>query len=65
MPEEINIEKLASVLNTTSQQGKDSFVRMLWKNQSTDAQTQLMPLLNSEARQIIDAIPGDSQGAPI
>lgn len=65
MPEEINIEKLASVLNTTSQQGKDSFVRMLWKNQSTDAQTQLMPLLNPEARQIIDAIPGDSQGAPI
>lgn len=66
MPEEINIEKLASVLNTTSQQGKDSFVRMLWKNQSTDTHAQLMPLLNAEARQIIDAIPEDSsQGSAL
>jgi hypothetical protein len=65
MAEEINIEKLASVLNTTSQQGKDNFVRMLWKNQPTAAQTELMPLLNSEARQIIDAIPEDPKASSI
>ncbi|MBF2047782.1 MAG: hypothetical protein EDM05_037080 [Leptolyngbya sp. IPPAS B-1204] len=56
MSEDINIEKLASVLNNTSQQGKTSFVKMLWQNQPTEARTQLMPLLNAEARQIIDAI---------
>ena len=54
MADDINVEKLASVLNSTSQQGKGDFVRMLWKNQPTDVQTQLMPLLNDEARQTID-----------
>lgn len=61
MSENINVEKLASVLNSTSQQGKNDFVRMLWRNQPTDVQTQLMPLLNAEARQAIDPASGDSR----
>lgn len=54
MSEDTNVEKLASVLNNASQQGKDSFVRMLWKNQPADVQTEIMPLLTAEARQAID-----------
>lgn len=61
MLENTNIEKLASVLNSTGQQGKDGFVRMLWKNQPTDVQLQLMPLLNAEARQAIDTNPDDTK----
>ncbi|NJL87186.1 MAG: hypothetical protein HC886_16380 [Leptolyngbyaceae cyanobacterium SM1_1_3] len=48
-----NLEKLADVLNRASQQGKAGFVRMLWGNQSEDVQSQLMPLLLSEAQQVI------------
>lgn len=54
MSENIDIEKLASVLNNTGQQGKDSFVRMLWNNQPVDVQAQLMPLLNAETQQAIE-----------
>lgn len=61
MLENTNIEKLASVLNSTGQQGKDGFVRMLWKNQPTDVQSQLMPLLNAEARQAIDTNSDDTK----
>ncbi len=56
MSEDIDIEKLASVLNSTGQQGKDNFVRTLWKNQPVDVQNQLMPLLNAETRQAIEQI---------
>ena len=55
MSEDTNVEKLASVLNNTSQQGKDDFVRMVWKNQSAEVQTQLTPLLNAEARRAIES----------
>ncbi len=54
MSENIDIEKLASVLNSTGQQGKESFVRMLWNNQPVDVQAQIMPLLNAETRQTIE-----------
>lgn len=56
MSENTNVEKLASILNRTSQAGKDNFVRMLWKNQPTDVQAELMPLLNAEARHAIDTV---------
>ncbi|MEB3356871.1 MAG: hypothetical protein VKK04_09105 [Synechococcales bacterium] len=49
-----NCEKLASVLNITSQQGKHDFVKMLWNNQPKDIQTQLRPLLNAEALQVLE-----------
>lgn len=52
--EDTNVEKLASVLNNASQQGKGNFVRMLWKNQPTSVQTELMPLLTAEAQQAIE-----------
>ncbi|NJO80221.1 MAG: hypothetical protein HC827_18075 [Cyanobacteria bacterium RM1_2_2] len=54
MSENIDVEKLASVLNSTGQQGKESFVRMLWNNQPVDVQAQIMPLLNAETRQTIE-----------
>jgi hypothetical protein len=57
----IDVEKLASVLNSTGQQGKDSFVRMLWNNQPADVQAQLMPLLNAETRQTIEDASDDSK----
>lgn len=53
MSEDIDVEKLARVLNSTSQHGKSGFVRTLWNNQSTDIQIQLMPLLNAETQQAI------------
>lgn len=55
MSEHVNIEKLASVLNNTSQQGKGNFARMVWQNQPADVQMELMPLLNEEARLAINA----------
>lgn len=55
MPEDTNVEKLASVMNSSSQQGKDNFVKMLWKNQPTDVQLELRPLLNPEAQQVVDS----------
>jgi hypothetical protein len=55
MSENINVEKLATVLNRTSQQGNANFVKMLWGNQPADIQTQLIPLLDPETRQVIDA----------
>lgn len=55
MSEHVNIEKLASVLNNTSQQGKGNFARMLWQNQPADVQMELMPLLNEEAQLAINA----------
>lgn len=58
MSEDTNIEKLASVLNSTSQLGKGNFARMLWQNQPIEVQTELMPLLSEEARQAI--APGSS-----
>lgn len=64
MSENIDIEKLASVLNSTGQQGKDSFVRMLWNNQPVDVQAQLMPLLNAEAQQVIENASNDSGQPP-
>jgi hypothetical protein len=51
--EDVDVEKLASVLNNTGRQGKENFVRMLWNNQPGDIQSQLMPLLNAETRQAI------------
>lgn len=54
MSDDTNLEKLASVLNSTSQQGKGKFARMLWQNQPADVQTQLIPLLSDEARQTIE-----------
>jgi hypothetical protein len=62
MSEDTNVEKLANVLNSTGQQGKAQFVRMLWQNQPTNVQEELMPLLNSEARQAIDT--NSKQPAP-
>ncbi len=53
MSEDTDVEKLASVLNNTGQQGKEEFVRMLWKNQPETIQTRLLPLLNAETRQAI------------
>lgn len=49
MSDHTNCEKLADILNRTSQQGKEGFVRMLWSNQSPDVQSRLMPLLGAEA----------------
>lgn len=57
MTDDTNVEKLASVLNNTGQQGKNDFVRMLWKNQPIEVQTQLLPLLSAAARQIIETTP--------
>lgn len=57
MTDDTNVEKLASVLNNTGQQGKNDFVKMLWKNQPVEVQTQLLPLLDAAARQIIETIP--------
>lgn len=54
MTETTNFEKLASVINTASQQGKAGFVKMLWENQPTEVQSQLRPLLNAEALQSLD-----------
>jgi hypothetical protein len=51
--EDVDVEKLAGVLNNTGQQGKGNFVRMLWNTQPGDVQSQLMPLLNAETRQAI------------
>ncbi|MFE4107735.1 hypothetical protein [Almyronema epifaneia] len=53
MSDTANLEKLAGVINRASQQGKGGFVRMLWGNQPADVQSQLMPLLESEALQTI------------
>ncbi|MGF1495708.1 MAG: hypothetical protein ACFB8W_02625 [Elainellaceae cyanobacterium] len=53
-----NCEKLASVLNKTSQQGKHDFVKMLWNNQPSEVQTQLMPLLNAEALEVLEIASG-------
>ena len=64
MSDDVDIEKLASVLNTTGQQGKDRFVKMLWNNQSEDVQSQLMSLLNAETQQIIERSSDDSQQSP-
>ncbi|MBD2259918.1 hypothetical protein [Pseudanabaena sp. FACHB-2040] len=55
MSENTNCEKLATVLNTASQQGKAGFVKMVWDNQSADVQSQLRPLLSAEALQALDA----------
>ncbi|MBD0268013.1 MAG: hypothetical protein ICV77_06935 [Cyanobacteria bacterium Co-bin8] len=54
MSESTNCEKLATVLNTASQQGKAGFVKMVWDNQSADVQSQLRPLLSAEALQALD-----------
>jgi hypothetical protein len=62
--ENVDIEKLASVLNSTGQQGKDSFVRMLWNNQPVDVQAQLMPLLNTETQQVIEKASSNSEQPP-
>jgi hypothetical protein len=64
MPEDTDIEKLAGVLNSTGQGGKDSFVRMLWKNQSVEVRNQLMPLLNAETRQALGHSPDESEPSP-
>lgn len=60
--EHTDVAKLASVLNTTGQQGKADFVRMLWKNQPADVQSQLMPLLNDAAQQAVQAL-SESSGS--
>jgi hypothetical protein len=48
MGDTTNCEKLASVFNSASQQGKSAFCKMLWGNQSETVQAQLKPLLSAE-----------------
>lgn len=55
MSENTDCEKLASVLNRASEQGKDSFCRMLWNNQPEAVQAQLTPLLSGTALAMIQA----------
>lgn len=45
MSADTDFEKLASVFNKAGQEGKASFIKMLWSNQPEDVQTQLKPLL--------------------
>lgn len=61
MSEDVDVEKLADVLNNTGQQGKENFVRMLRNTQPGDVQSQLMPLLNAETRQAIASSSDDSE----
>ncbi|HZG38950.1 MAG TPA: hypothetical protein VEZ50_09745 [Nodosilinea sp.] len=53
MGDTTNCEKLASVFNRASQQGKSAFCKMLWENQPETVQAELKPLLSAEA---IDAL---------
>lgn len=55
MTESVNCEKLAGVLNRTSAQGKTGFCKMLWRNQPESVQSQLLPYLSDEARDIVTA----------
>ncbi|MBD2105386.1 hypothetical protein [Nodosilinea sp. FACHB-13] len=48
MGDTTNCEKLASVFNQASQQGKSAFCKMLWDNQPETVQAQLKPLLSAE-----------------
>ncbi|MBD1918680.1 MULTISPECIES: hypothetical protein [Cyanophyceae] len=48
MGDTTNCEKLASVFNQASQQGKSAFCKMLWGNQPETVQAQLKPLLSAE-----------------
>lgn len=54
MFEDTNFEKLAAVLNKTSQQGKGGFVKMLWDNQPEEVRSQLTPLLSSATLELLD-----------
>lgn len=49
-----NFEKLATVMNKTSQQGKGKFVKMLWDNQPEEVRSQLTPLLSSATLEILE-----------
>ncbi|MBE9181038.1 hypothetical protein IQ268_20985 [Oculatella sp. LEGE 06141] len=64
MSEAIDVDKLASVMNRTGEQGKADFVKMLWNNQPADVQVQLMPLLNAEARQVVERASDNSEPPP-
>ncbi|MDA0672266.1 MAG: hypothetical protein O3C67_00965 [Cyanobacteria bacterium] len=55
MADSVNYEKLAGVLNRASADGKASFCRMLWGNQSADVQAQLLTLLSAEAQAIVES----------
>jgi len=57
MDDSVNCEKLASVFNRASAQGKHGFCKMLWGNQPETVQSQLLPYLTPEAQ---DAIAEDS-----
>ena len=48
MGDTTNCEKLASVFNRASQQGKGAFCKMLWSNQPETVQAELKPLLSQE-----------------
>mgnify|MGYP006267434289 FL=1 len=52
----IDYEKLAAVLNKTSEQGKSGFVQMLWNNQPQEVRSQLTPLLSSATLEILDQL---------
>lgn len=54
MAQNTNFEKLAVVMNKTSQQGKGGFVKMLWDNQSEEVRSQLTPLLSSATLEILE-----------
>ncbi|MGF1461244.1 MAG: hypothetical protein ACFBSG_19720 [Leptolyngbyaceae cyanobacterium] len=54
MNESVNCEKLASVLNRASADGKHQFCKMLWGNQPEMVQAQLIPLLSHQAQDVVN-----------
>jgi len=55
MSDMINYEKLASVLNRASADGKDNFCKMLWGNQPEAVQSKLLGFLSEQAQSILNS----------